>query len=313
MKKMKAQKNRFTKAFAGLMGCLVIALTLSAPASAAQVCLNNGSSSTPSSVCTNYVSKTNGTCSTSAKNLLNCLTANSNAAKGNTAGCQTAGVNTATSNTANCANLSKILASLTGSDAAQVQQMLKSGNINLNVIKSLCSKSTQTTVSKPTTTKPAAPVATKPTTPATPTKPTTPTTGGTTTTAPAGVTAMEQQMVNLVNSERAKAGVAPLKIDAKLTHVAEVKAKDMIDNNYFSHTSPTYGSPFDMMKTFGITYRTAGENIAMNQTVQAAHTAFMNSSGHRANILNSSFTTVGIGIVSDGKGNIYISQMFIGN
>ena len=68
-----------------------------------------------------------------------------------------------------------------------------------------------------------------------------------------------------------------------------------------------------MMKSFGITYRTAGENIAMNQTVQAAHTAFMNSPGHRANILNSSFTTIGIGIVSDGNGNIYISQMFIGN
>ncbi len=118
-------------------------------------------------------------------------------------------------------------------------------------------------------------------------------------------------MVNLVNNERAKAGLQPLAVDAKLSQMARVKSKDMADNNYFSHTSPTYGSPFDMMKKFGISYRTAGENIALNSSVEKAHTALMNSEGHRANILNPKFTHIGIGIVSKG-GSLYFTQEFIG-
>lgn len=125
--------------------------------------------------------------------------------------------------------------------------------------------------------------------------------------------ALEQQMVALVNAERAKVGASALTINTQLTKLARMKSQDMIDNNYFSHTSPTYGSPFDMMNSYGVTYRTAGENLAMNQTVENAHTALMNSSGHRANILNTSYTEIGIGIVSDGRGNIYVTQMFIGN
>jgi uncharacterized YkwD family protein len=130
-------------------------------------------------------------------------------------------------------------------------------------------------------------------------------------TAQSGLTAQEQQMVNLVNSEREKAGLKPLAVDTKLSQMARVKSQDMADNNYFSHTSPTYGSPFDMMKTFGITYKTAGENIALNSSVEKAHVALMNSEGHRANILNPNFTHIGIGIVSKG-GNLYITQDFIG-
>lgn len=133
----------------------------------------------------------------------------------------------------------------------------------------------------------------------------------TTSTTQAGLSAQEQQLVNLINSERVKAGLSPLTVDIKLAQVARTKAQDMIDNNYFSHTSPTYGSPFDMMKSFGITFKSAGENIAINSSVQKAHVAFMNSEGHRANILNSSFTHVGIGIVSN-RGSLYISEMFIG-
>lgn len=122
------------------------------------------------------------------------------------------------------------------------------------------------------------------------------------------LSAEEQKMVNLVNQERAKAGVPALKIDLELSRVARIKSQDMRDKNYFDHNSPTYGSPFQMMKSFGITYRTAGENIAKHSSVESAMTGFMNSDGHRKNILNPSFTHVGIGIV-DGR---YYTQMFIG-
>ena len=148
MKKMKAQKNRFTKAFAGIMGGLMIAFAVSAPAGAAQVCLNNGSSSTPSSIYTfDSVCKTNGTCQTSACKTANCNTANSNC--GATAGCQTAVCNI--TNKTNCnKNLSAILSSLTGRDVSQIQQMLKSGKIDLNMIQNLCPKKSKTVTSKST-------------------------------------------------------------------------------------------------------------------------------------------------------------------
>lgn len=127
-----------------------------------------------------------------------------------------------------------------------------------------------------------------------------------------GLTAEEQQMVNLVNQERESRGLQPLKANLELTEVARVKAQDMIDNNYFSHQSPTYGSPFDMMNHFGISYRTAGENLAGNQTVERAHQALMNSDGHRANILNANYTEVGIGIVDGGPYGKMFVQLFKG-
>lgn len=166
---------------------------------------------------------------------------------------------------------------------------------------------------KPTPVPTPAPVPTpKPTpTPAPTPKPTPkPTPAPTPTPNPGGyqLSASEQEMVRLVNEERQKADVAPLKIDLELSRVARIKSQDMYDNNYFSHTSPTYGSPFDMMKKFGISYRTAGENIAMHNSVQSAHNGLMNSDGHRRNILNPSFTHIGIGIVN-GR---YYTQMFIG-
>lgn len=142
--------------------------------------------------------------------------------------------------------------------------------------------------------------------------PTTQTAAPSTTATTAGLTAAEQQMLNLVNAERAKAGLSPLKADLQLTKLARLKSQDMINKNYFSHQSPTYGSPFDMMKSYGVTYKTAGENLAGNSSVQAAHTALMNSSGHRANILNGSFTHVGIGIMSGGNYGMMFTQMFVG-
>lgn len=128
----------------------------------------------------------------------------------------------------------------------------------------------------------------------------------------AGLTAEEQRMLSLVNAERAKTGLSPLGANLKLTEVARLKARDMIAKNYFSHTSPTYGSPFDMMKRFGITYRYAGENLAGAPLVDTAHTNLMNSPGHRANILNANYNEVGIGIISGGPYGKMFVQMFIG-
>lgn len=127
-----------------------------------------------------------------------------------------------------------------------------------------------------------------------------------------GMNADEQEVFNLINQQRKNNGLTALKIDNELQRVARIKAEDMVSNNYFSHQSPTYGSPFDMMKSFGISYKTAGENIAANSSNSGAVTAWMNSSGHRVNILNSSFNYTGIGVVSSAKyGKMYVQQ-FIG-
>lgn len=123
----------------------------------------------------------------------------------------------------------------------------------------------------------------------------------------------EQRMLELVNEERAKAGLKPLTADLKLSDVAELKSEDMVQNGYFSHQSPTYGSPFDMMDRFGITYRTAGENIACNRDVEAAHNALMESQGHRENILNPKYTRIGIGIVNGGPCGKMFTQLFVGD
>lgn len=128
----------------------------------------------------------------------------------------------------------------------------------------------------------------------------------------ANIGAYEQQVVDLVNQERAAAGLPALKVNAKLAGVAEKKAEDLRDNNYFAHQSPTYGSPFDMMKQFGISYTSAGENIAKGQKTPAdVMNGWMNSEGHRANILNSSYTEIGVGYVTDSKGTTYWVQHFI--
>ncbi len=129
-------------------------------------------------------------------------------------------------------------------------------------------------------------------------------------TADSSVLDYESEVVRLVNAERAKRGLKALGHNWQLSRVARYKSEDMRDKGYFSHTSPTYGSPFQMIKSFGISYRTAGENIARGQQTPAAVvSAWMNSSGHRANILNSSFTEIGVGYVASGR---YWTQLFIG-
>lgn len=122
----------------------------------------------------------------------------------------------------------------------------------------------------------------------------------------------QSKMLELVNSERSKAGLKPLLWDADLARVANYKAIDMVQNNYFSHSSPTYGSPFDMMKQFGIQYRAAGENLAGYNDVIKAHNGLMNSDGHRKNILNSSFTHIGIGVQNSPRYGYVFVQMFVG-
>ncbi|PKG23415.1 CAP domain-containing protein, partial [Niallia nealsonii] len=132
----------------------------------------------------------------------------------------------------------------------------------------------------------------------------------TSTQATSTVSAFEKQVVELTNKERAKNGLSALTLDTELSKVARAKSQDMSKNNYFDHNSPTYGSPFDMMKQFGISYKAAGENIAKGQTTpEEVVKAWMNSEGHRANILSSKFTHIGVGYVENGN---YWTQQFIG-
>lgn len=125
-------------------------------------------------------------------------------------------------------------------------------------------------------------------------------------------TSTEQEILKLVNAERSKVGAKPLTLNWELSRVAKFKSEDMRDNKYFSHTSPTYGSPFEMIKSFGISYSVAGENIAAGQkTGDEVMKAWMNSSGHKANILSTNYTQLGVGKATGGSYGTYWTQMFI--
>ncbi|HHV38317.1 MAG TPA: hypothetical protein GXX70_02345 [Tepidimicrobium sp.] len=121
---------------------------------------------------------------------------------------------------------------------------------------------------------------------------------------------MEMEVLRLVNIERQKAGLAPFVHSEELSKVARTKSEDMARNNYFSHNSPTYGDPFSMIRSFGIQYRTAGENIAKGySSAQSVMNGWMGSSGHRANILNPAFGKIGIGYANI-NGTSYWTQTF---
>lgn len=125
------------------------------------------------------------------------------------------------------------------------------------------------------------------------------------------VSSYEQKVVELVNVERQKAGLSSLSLDAAVSNVARIKSKDMADNNYFAHQSPTYGSAGDMLNKFGIKWSAWGENIASGQrTPEAVVTAWMNSAGHRANILSSNYSKIGVGYVTNSSGTPYWTQIF---
>ncbi|WP_064091643.1 SafA/ExsA family spore coat assembly protein [Rossellomorea aquimaris] len=127
-----------------------------------------------------------------------------------------------------------------------------------------------------------------------------------------GVKSVERQVIDLTNQERQKAGLSALSLDWQLSRVARYKSRDMRDVGYFSHTSPTYGSPFDMMKRFNIQYSSAGENIAAGQTSpEQVVREWMNSPGHRKNILSGNYTRIGVGYAKGGSYGTYWTQMFI--
>ena len=124
------------------------------------------------------------------------------------------------------------------------------------------------------------------------------------------ILAYEKEVVRLVNEERAARGLPSLIYSAELSSGAREKSADMQKNKYFSHTSPTYGSPFDQMRARGISYRYAGENIAMGYAAPAAVVdAWMHSEGHKANILSENFKEIGVGYVENGH---YCTQWFKG-
>lgn len=119
-------------------------------------------------------------------------------------------------------------------------------------------------------------------------------------------------ILNLINKARKENGLAELKIDSMLDATATNKAIDMVKNNYFSHTSPTYGSPFEMMKNAGISYKTAGENIAGNPSLEDAVSSWLNSESHRKNILSNAYNYIGIGVEKSDTYGYIIVAMFIG-
>jgi uncharacterized YkwD family protein len=122
----------------------------------------------------------------------------------------------------------------------------------------------------------------------------------------------EQQVFELVNKERSSRGLATLKYSTDVAYVARLKSQDMINKKYFSHTSPTYGSPFEMMEKFGLRFSAAGENIAYGQrTAAEVMNAWMNSAGHKANILSTAYTTIGVGVAKAANGTLYWTQEFI--
>lgn len=121
-----------------------------------------------------------------------------------------------------------------------------------------------------------------------------------------------EYVLNKINSIRQESGIASLTLDDLITSTAQTKSDDMVTNNYFSHTSPTYGTPFEMLQNAGVTYKTAGENIAGNSSIDEAIESFMSSSTHSQNILSNSYNYIGIGISQSDKYGYVIVLMFVG-
>ena len=121
---------------------------------------------------------------------------------------------------------------------------------------------------------------------------------------------LEAQLLDLVNQERVAAGLNPVVADPELTEVARRHSQDMFARGYFAHLSPDGQDPFDRISAAGISFLTAGENLALAPTVSIAHRGLMNSPGHRANILNPEFGRLGIGIVRGGMRGLMVTQLF---
>ena len=126
----------------------------------------------------------------------------------------------------------------------------------------------------------------------------------------ASLSAQEQTAGNLLNSDRMRYNLSPLVIDPELCRIARIKSEDMRDNQYFAHTSPTYGDVRAMLQKFGYTFSSAGENIAHHASVEKAQAAFLSSPGHRQNIMSRAYTKAGVGVAVDAKGYVYLTQIF---
>lgn len=120
----------------------------------------------------------------------------------------------------------------------------------------------------------------------------------------------ERQMLSLVNIEREKIGLKPVQEDILLRNIARVHGRDMLIRGYFSHDSPTGETLSDRLKNAQVVYTAAAENIAMAPTVELAHSGLMNSPKHKANILDPSFTHVGIGVIDAGQYGLMVTQDF---
>ena len=127
----------------------------------------------------------------------------------------------------------------------------------------------------------------------------------------ASLSVQEQTAGNLLNSDRARYGLAPLPLDPALCRIARIKSLDMRDNQYVSHTSPTYGDVRSMLDAFGYAYAAASENIAHHASIEKAQAAFLSSPGHRKNVLSSTYTRAGLGVAVDEKGYVYLTQIFV--
>ena len=127
----------------------------------------------------------------------------------------------------------------------------------------------------------------------------------------ASLSAQEQTAGNLLNSDRARYNLAPLTLDPLLCRIARIKSEDMRDNQYFAHTSPTYGDVKSMLDHFGVRYTAAGENIAHHATIEKSQAALISSPGHRRNILSSGYTKAGVGVAVDKNGFVYLTQIFV--
>ena len=121
----------------------------------------------------------------------------------------------------------------------------------------------------------------------------------------------EQRLLHLLNEDRARHGLPALILDEELSRIARIKSQDMVSNNYFAHTSPTYGNVRSMLNSFGVRYVSAGENIARSRSVYHSNAAFLSSEGHRRNMLSSTFTHVGIGVVVNAHGFVTVTEIFV--
>jgi len=128
----------------------------------------------------------------------------------------------------------------------------------------------------------------------------------------ATLVSLEDEVIRLVNAERDKYGLPALEKNWEVSRIARMKSQDMIDNKYFSHNSPTYGSPFNMLENFGLRFSSGAENIALGQrTASEVMKTWMESPGHRANILSRTVTHIGVGAAKSANGTLYWTQLFI--